>query len=207
VADFLVDATGRSAAVARRLGARMRRDHDLVALWSVADGAAPPRLARPMIERVAGGWWYAVRLDERRTYAAFHTPAATAPALRDSAAWRSRLAATHHLGPLLADAGDFSPPRGSPAGSARLAPCHGTAWAACGDAALAFDPLASQGLLGAMAGGHMLARALLADDREQALADYHTQLHRIGEIYRDRREAFYGDGAASPARSTAAGAG
>jgi flavin-dependent dehydrogenase len=191
-AGFLVVATGRSAALARRLGARRRTEHDLVALWSVAEGRAPERLARPMIERVSDGWWYAVGLDESRTYAAFHVEAADAPAVREPGAWRSRLRSTRFLEPLLAGAGAFTPPRGSPAGGARLDPCRGEGWAACGDSALAFDPLSSQGLLGAMAGGDMLARALLSEDRERGLADYESRLEEIWRIYRDRREAFYG---------------
>lgn len=190
-AGFLVDATGRSAAIARRHGARIRVEHDQVALWAVAEGDAPARLERPLIERTPDGWWYAVRLDERRTYAAFHVPAAAAGQARTAAGWAARLATTRYLSPLLADAGDFPPPRGSPAGGARLAPCRGDSWAACGDAALAFDPLSSQGLLGAMAGGHMLATALLAEDRDGALAGYEARLEAIWRLYRDRRAAFY----------------
>ncbi|HEX8467689.1 MAG TPA: FAD-dependent monooxygenase [Allosphingosinicella sp.] len=191
-AGFLVDATGRSAALARRLGARTRIEHDLVALWAVAEGEAPPRLERPLIERTGDGWWYAVRLCERRTYAAFHVPAASSAKARAPEGWAQGLRATRFLAPLVAEAGAFPPPRGSPAGGSRLGPCRGDGWAACGDAALAFDPLSSQGLLGAMAGGHMLAEALLAEDRERALADYETRLQEIGRLYGDRRAAFYG---------------
>ena len=189
-AGFLVDATGRSAALARRLGARTRIEHDLVALWSVAEGEAPLRLDRPLVERAGEGWWYSVRLDERRTYAALHVPARGAA--RAAEGWTERLLSTRFLAPLLAAAGRFPPPLGSPAGGARLDPVRGDGWAACGDAALAFDPLSSQGLLGAMAGGHMLAEALLAEDRESALLHYEARLEEIWRLYRDRRDAFYG---------------
>jgi hypothetical protein len=57
---------------------------------------------------------------------------------------------------------------------------------------MAFDPLSSQGVLGAMAGGHMLATALLAEDRGRALADYEARLAEIWRLYSDRRAAFYG---------------
>jgi flavin-dependent dehydrogenase len=190
-AGFLIDATGRSAALARRLGARTRTEHDLVALWSVAEGEAPLRLDRPLVERAGEGWWYSVRLDERRTYAALHVPAAAAAQARTAGGWAGRLRSTRFLAPLLAGAGRFSPPLGSPAGGARLEPVLGDCWAACGDSALAFDPLSSQGLLGAMAGGHMLAKALLAEDRGAALSDYEARLAEIWRLYRDRREAFY----------------
>lgn len=205
-AGFLIDATGRSAGIARRLGAQIRIDHDLVALWAIAEGQAPPRLDRPLIERGADGWWYAVRLSERRTYVAFHTDAATART-RSPEEWKARLRATRFLAPNLAAAGDFAAPLGSPAGGSRLQPCRGEGWAACGDAAMAFDPLSSQGVLGAMAGGHMLAKALLAEDRARALADYEARLAEIWRLYDDRRSAFYGE-AVKPgrARSTAGAA-
>lgn len=190
-ADFLIDATGRSAALARRLGARTRTEHDLVALWSVAEGEAPPRLDRPLVERAGEGWWYSVRLDERRTYAALHLPAAAAAKARTAEGWGGLLRSTRFLAPLLAAAGPFPPPLGSPAGGARLDPVSGDGWAACGDSALAFDPLSSQGLLGAMAAGHMLAEALLAEDRVAALTDYEARLEEIWRLYRDRRDAFY----------------
>jgi len=190
-AEFLIDSTGRSAAFARRLGARTRVDHDLVALWAVAEGEAPLRLDRPLIERDGAGWWYAVRLCEGRTYAALHVEASAAAGARAPDSWTARLRSTRFLAPLVAAAGPFGAPLGSPAGGSRLEPCRGEGWAACGDAAMAFDPLSSQGLLGAMAGGHMLARALLAEDREKALADYEGRLGEIGRLYRDRREAYY----------------
>lgn len=184
-ADFVIDATGRAARIGRERGAKIAVAHDLVALWSVATGEAPPRLERPLIERGADGWWFAVRLCARRTYAAFHTEAATA------ASWHERLARTRYLAPLLEGAGDFPPPRGSPAGGARLVPFGGDGWAACGDAAMAFDPLSSQGLLGAMAGGEMLATALLAGNRGAALAGYGARLDEIWRIYADRRASYY----------------
>ena len=190
-AGFLVDSTGRSAALARRLGARTRIEHDLIALWAVAEGEAPPRLERPLIERTGDGWWYSVRLSEHRTYAAFHTMADLAARARSAEQWEARLASTRFLAPHLALAGPFGAPRGSPAGGARLEPCRGIGWAACGDSALAFDPLSSQGVLGAMAGGHMLAEALLAGDRERGLAEYEARLAEIWRIYRERRDVFY----------------
>lgn len=189
-AAFLVDASGRSAAAARRAGARRVVEHDLVALWAVAEGDAPPRLERPLVERVADGWWYAVRLSPSRTYAALHVRAAVAAAARQPEQWTRLVRATRFLAPLLAAAGDFGPPRGSAADGSRLDTCHGPGWAACGDAAMAFDPLSSQGLLSAMAGGHMLAEALL-EGGAAALARYADRLAGIWQIYRRRRADFY----------------
>ncbi|HYH70382.1 MAG TPA: NAD(P)/FAD-dependent oxidoreductase [Methyloceanibacter sp.] len=187
-AAFVVDATGRAARMGRLADAGLTVMHDQIALWSVATGDAPERLERPMIERVADGWWFAVRLDPRRTYAAFHALAREGGAAR--ANWRERLEETRYLAPLLQTAGSFEPPRGSPAGGARLAPVRGPAWAACGDAAMALDPLSSQGLFSAIAGGAMLARAL-GSDRADALDAYERRLDEIWRIYADRRAAYH----------------
>jgi len=187
-AAFVVDATGRAARIGRLAGAELTVMHDQIALWSVATGAAPERLERPMIERVAEGWWFAVRLDQRRTYAAFHVPAREAAVAR--ANWRERLEGTRYLAPRLQGAGSFEPPRGSPAGGARLAPVRGPDWAACGDAAMALDPLSSQGLFSAIAGGAMLARAL-GSDRPDALDAYERRLEEVWRIYADRRAAYH----------------
>jgi flavin-dependent dehydrogenase len=60
---------------------------------------------------------------------------------------------------------------------------------------MAFDPLSSQGLLTAMAGGHMLADALL-EGGEAPLARYADRLAGIWRLYAERRTAFYDRAAA-----------
>jgi flavin-dependent dehydrogenase len=166
-------------------------EETVTAWWSVAHGNAPERLQRPMIERTRDGWWFAVRLGPSQTYAAFHTEGELAPASRRSEAWQARLRATRWLAPQLDGAGGFAPVRGCPAGGKRLRMPCGETWAACGDAAMSLDPLSSQGLLSALAGGHELAKALSAsaDGRKAALAAYRDRLEHIWSIYQTRRKA------------------
>ena len=190
-AAFVVDATGRSARLARRLGALPEAGGKAVAWWSVARGEAPARLQRPMIERTADGWWFAVRLGPDATYTAFHTERPLAP-VRRSEAWLARLRATQWIAPQLEGAGPFAPVCGAPAGGTRLRHPGGDGWAACGDAAMALDPLSSQGLLSALAGGHELAKALSADGRDAALEAYRERLEEVWSIYQARRTALMG---------------
>jgi flavin-dependent dehydrogenase len=66
------------------------------------------------------------------------------------------------------------------------APSAGPGWLAVGDAALACDPLSSQGLFNALYSGLMAARALrsaLAGDTD-ALADYDRTIARVVDAYR-----------------------
>lgn len=57
--DWLVDATGRSAALARQHGAGRVQHDALVAFHArFAAGRAGDRDARTVIEAAPGGWWY-----------------------------------------------------------------------------------------------------------------------------------------------------
>lgn len=69
---------------------------------------------------------------------------------------------------------------------AELEPCAGRSWLAVGDAALAIDPLSSQGLLNALYTG--LAAAESADrylaGAINALTDYIETIRGVRELYR-----------------------
>jgi len=69
VADFLIDATGRRAAVARRLGARIVRDDTLLAHVFFIDREIDDTYTT--IEAAEGGWWYRAPVPGGRTVAMF----------------------------------------------------------------------------------------------------------------------------------------
>src|SRR5439155_12417064 len=87
----------------------------------------------------------------------------TARALQTRAGWTDHLRGARHLGAALdgatLDAGRVHV-RSAP--SALLEPCAADGWAAVGDAASTFDPLASQGIVKALADG-LHAAAAIAD--------------------------------------------
>src|SRR5262249_13079182 len=142
------------------------------------------------------GWWYTARTPGGRTVAWL----TDADLLRGhpwrTAAWfRSRAEATGHVRPLLAGHGYRlgEAPRCTSAGSGRLEPCGGPGWLAAGDAALAFDPLSSQGLLHALAGGTHAARAVadaLGGDGA-ALQRYSAVLGEVWAAYAANRLDYY----------------
>ena len=70
----------------------------------------------------------------------------------------------------------------------------GPGWLAVGDAALACDPLSSQGLFNALYSALTAATALrraLAGDTG-ALTDYQRIIARVVDVYRDHLAAWYG---------------
>ncbi len=158
VTRWLVEATGRSATIARQLGVSRIRDEGLIAVCGF--GRSGKSFDRTLIEAVAEGWWYGAVLPDETAVLALHVrPQAAQMARRE---WRQCLQRTAFIR-------EFFPPSGfsdrlsiTDAGGGRLERLHGTYWIACGDAAMSFDPLSSQGIYSAMVSGLSAARAILA---------------------------------------------
>jgi flavin-dependent dehydrogenase len=194
VARFVVEAGGRAAPLARALGRRRHRADRLACCWlhgeAAADGivftAAEPE-----------GWWYTAPLPAGRRTLAFHTDSdlPVAKALVGSAALLPRAHRLANLGALLT-AVDFKPVGlmgYCAAHSCRTTPAAGDGWLAVGDAALACDPLSSQGLFNALYSGMMAARAIrrtLAGDA-LALPEYRQSLEQVADAYRANLSAWY----------------
>lgn len=195
-ATHLIDATGRRAVLARRAGANRRLGPALVAAWAVGTSRRhdhPARTDRTLIQTQPDGWWYGAFLPDGRPIAAFHTLPRLASQLRaDPAHWRSKLEQATILSAYISpDLFETASVRGADARDAVLVPYSGDGWIACGDAALAFDPLASHGIVNAVYTGHMAANVLLASDYDSACRHYSRRLEQIWEIYRARCDALY----------------
>ncbi|WP_338693281.1 NAD(P)/FAD-dependent oxidoreductase [Bradyrhizobium sp. 26S5] len=195
-ARFLIDAGGRAAPIARRLGARRRRHDRLVCGW--IHGAASGSKGLTFIEAVEDGWWYSAPLPNERRVVAFHTDAdlASAHIARDRQEMLRRATSAAHLSELLESVA-FAPDQVSgftAAHSSHLAPCMGDGWLAAGDAAINFDPLSSQGLFNAMYTG--LAAAEAADrylsESIDGLSDYERSITGIRTAYAERLAFWYG---------------
>ena len=195
---ILIDAGGRRAGLARRLGARRRVRDRLVSLWAHGRVMLPVRHAGVgHLEAVADGWWYSAPIPGGRRVLAFHTDA-DLPAARaycGPAALLDHLRDAPGTAELLAECG-FAPD-----GPHGIAAAHGCAldrpagpgWLAVGDAALACDPLSSQGLLNALYTG--LAAAEAADRSlagTEASADYIRAIRQIDDAYRRHLALWYG---------------
>jgi len=153
-ARFLIDATGRPGAVARRQGATIWQDTDLVALIWTASRTEGPALMQA--EASPDGWWYAVPYGQAQTIG-FVTSAQHAKYINSDVQTflhtprsMTRLIDLKGLGPLQ---------RMMDCRSAVLEEMSGSGWIAAGDAAAAFDPISSQGLFNALSSGFFAANA------------------------------------------------
>lgn len=193
-ARFLVDATG-TAQLARRRGARLVAIDRLLGFtrFLASDPCADPRT---LVETFADGWWYTAGLPDRRRVAACLTDAHLARRLRlaDPDQWADLLAAMPVLGALLGDAGPWGPLLIRPAQSRYLEPVAGEDWLAVGDAASAFDPLSSQGMVKALRSGIYAGYAigdLLTRGDDTGLRRYRQLIRAEFESYAKARAKYY----------------
>jgi flavin-dependent dehydrogenase len=192
---IVIDAAGRRSQVLVPHGARRRVDDRLSCAFIRAEAVSLPA-GVIHIEAEAEGWWYAAPVPGGAGILSFHTDAdlSAATMVRTMEGLLARARALLMLGELVAQR---SWERGQwgycAAHGAWLTPAAGNAWLAAGDAALAFDPLAAQGLFNAMylglAAGEATHRHLAGD--QSALADYGTQVSAIRQAYCTRHAAWY----------------
>ena len=161
VADFLIDATGRRAAIARRLGARIVRDDTLLAHVFFVDKTLDDTYTQ--VEAAEDGWWYRAPVPGGRTVAMFvGAPASRRPDRRRPAA--------------VLDASSF-----------RLDHVAGPRWLAIGDAAAALDPLSSHGLGNALFTGMRAADAIATGRTDE----YEEAVDKMWNVYVSRRRELY----------------
>lgn len=198
-ADHLVDATGRAARPARRVGATLIRSDHLVAIAGLLGTpmTATAELERTsLVESTPWGWWYTAPLPGGRRTVMAMTDADLVAGLRllDPDVWWAQVQLAGHIRDRTARWKE--PPqrlRVLAAGSACASPAAGPGWAAVGDAATATDPLAARGIVTALATGLVAARAILADRAGEtgALDAYARRIAAVHAEYLTAQAAQY----------------
>jgi flavin-dependent dehydrogenase len=165
-AGFVVDATGRSAALLRTLGVgRIVADRQIAILATYPDDGDD--YSGTTVEAVRDGWWYTTPLPGGRRVLAYLTDADLwRGGPRD---WCALLDETHHIRHIAGPSAMTTRTRAYPAGTAQAARLSGEGWLAVGDAAASFDPLSSQGLATAVLMGSRAGDAIAHPDRETAI--------------------------------------
>jgi flavin-dependent dehydrogenase len=172
----LVDATGRGATLARQQGSRRVRLDRQVALVGVFDNVAEED-STTLVESVENGWWYASPLVGERRVVAFLTDGDLLPpvALHEES-WREALGRTTYISATVAGGKWTGRLVASPAETSYLDHLFGPGWLAVGDAAMAWDPLSSQGIATAILMGGRAAERIAA-----GLGDGDTESLRLWE--------------------------
>ena len=191
-ADFVVDATGRSARLAGSLGARRVIYDHLIGVAGFFDGdtATPVEEdSSTLVEAVSSGWWYSSRLPGGKLIAVYMTDGDLLDpgALRQTNRWLALLNKTKYTAQRVCKyaVGSPTPPRILPAHTVRLTTVAGNGWLAAGDSAVAYDPLASHGISMAMGSGFNAASSIIEylSGRPDALRVYESLIDRSFAYY------------------------
>jgi flavin-dependent dehydrogenase len=159
-ARFVVDATGRRATFARRAGARPLAFDRLVGfarLFTLDPDSEPDTL----IEAAPYGWWYTAPAGDRRVVACMtDSDLARRLELSDERSWLDLFNQTCWMRRGVGDASPRGAPVVRPANSTRLDKVCSSDWLAVGDAASAYDPLSSQGIVKSLRSGIFASYAI-----------------------------------------------
>ncbi|MDB5034509.1 MAG: oxidoreductase [Chlorobi bacterium] len=198
--SWLIDAAGRGSRIASAIGVERRHEDRLVAFHARFRGAGEvtDRDSRTLIESVAEGWFHTALLPGGERVVTLFTDA-DAPWLnriKEAAGFLEAINRTEHLSRMLNDYGYriTGRLRSADARSSRLDRFYGDGWMAVGDAAVAFDPLSSQGILFAIYSGLKAGEALVnysGDDGDDALNGYASAVGGVYDSFLEHRLSYY----------------
>jgi flavin-dependent dehydrogenase len=196
-ADFLVDATGVSAVIARQVAGKRHLADRMVGISArVQIEGSVPSDTFTLVEAFDSGWWYTARLPGAQAVVALMTD----PDCVRSNEWAkpecfwSALRTFPYTWDRVKNGRPIAFPKVVPAFSACLNPLYGRDWIAVGDAAASYDPLSSSGIPRALDSGIRAARAVcqyLTRRQQDELCTYNEYIQATFERYIGDRQRVY----------------
>ena len=196
-AKLVVDATGRKSLLACRQGAKRITCDRLVGVVCFFSSGSPQFRSDndTLVEAGEDGWWYSAALPDSRIIVAYMTDADLfgKASKRTPNYWQPQRRNAPHTHARIRSRALQSGPFIFAANSSRLDDVAGKNWLAVGDAAMAFDPLSSQGVYNALMSGVLAAQAIecsLAGDQRE-LHSYAVVIENNFAKYLVAREKYY----------------
>ena len=193
-ARFVIDASGRPARFAMQRGARPMCSDKLAGVFVLFNvGSSYDTL----IEAAENGWWYSTAVPGHTMVAGWmsDTDLIREMSLKSAEPWHALLAKSEHTRRRLGKAVPKTEPMIFAAHSQILSEVGGHGWVAAGDAAMTFDPLASQGILKALRSGKMAS--FVAADFLLRGAETHERYARLARTeyaeYERAKHAYYSE--------------
>lgn len=194
-ARFIIDATGRSSFLVKQLGGVRKNVDHLIGLVTTSEIRYQPIQENfVLVESEKNGWWYSADIPGNKIVFAFMTDADlykkedyNAQNFYKKLLQTTNFTKKRYAGSLLENIKIYA------ANSYIMTKTHGTNWMAIGDAAMAFDPLSSQGIYKAIKSG-INAAAIIHEQftyNINALENYSNSLHATFEKYMHLRKLYY----------------
>ncbi|WP_157729550.1 NAD(P)/FAD-dependent oxidoreductase [Tumebacillus algifaecis] len=197
-AEWVIDATGRNSHFAHRQNVQRQAYDHLVAITGLfITDHDQDQDSLTTIEASEHGWWYTALLPERRRVVAYLSDGdlPLTKEARNPDRWQQMLFESTQIGSLMMKHNYqlHIPPRMVNANSSCLPTAVGDRWLAIGDAAAAYDPLSSQGILMALGTALESTEALLAHRKgdTRAIPAYADFVNQIYLEYLGSRDYFY----------------
>lgn len=195
---FIIDCTGRSHFVSRKLSIPLLRYDSLISVTSLLSIDSNPAPTESIIESSRDGWWYSACIPGNKRAISFFTNAKTNyfKEYTQLNTFYKKINETSFLKNILQypDPDKLSDLNFQYANSEKPACVCGNNWISVGDAAAAFDPLSSQGISTALRMGIKAAGAVtakLASNSTAGLEAYEKTYSDLYTDYLDQRQKYY----------------
>ncbi|MGB0505045.1 MAG: NAD(P)/FAD-dependent oxidoreductase [Pikeienuella sp.] len=195
----LIDATGRKSWLVRRMDSPSKRQNRQMAVIGWVNDTANETERATKVKSVENGWWYTAPLPNRQRVIAFHGLAEDVGILCKKPDRFLAQAQRCELDVGLGAATVLSAPLQSCDASLRLSSkVAGKRWLAIGDAALALDPLSSQGMHFALYSAIMASDAICKARQNEATAfeAMQTYCNQVSDVFvanQRTRHMFYNE--------------
>lgn len=192
-ANFVIDATGKKASFARKLGTKWKIHDNLVGVVGFYERGLQQKNQHSMIiESAPDGWWYSSPLPKNRMIVVFMTDSDICRNIRVQDNWNNLIAKTNHIKKTI-DSKLSSLVKIYSAYSHVIKQNNHSNWIPTGDAAASFDPLSSLGI------GHAMTSAIHAAKiaHEQLTYGHNLISNYLKDIvdsfnhYLERRKYYY----------------
>lgn len=195
-ASVVVDATGRHARLARRLGAQREVIDKLVGLTAQFTDTSDDGQCYTLVEAAPDGWWYSAPIGDRKIVTMLMTDSDLCKHhdFASDDGWSRQLEDAQLTAARIRSAQRVWGPRPFSALSHRLVRDSSvTPWIAVGDAALAVDPASGSGVVRALRSAHAGAAAILdhLHGLPNALSEYEAELDAEWKRYQEQRTLYY----------------
>lgn len=200
ICQWLIDCTGRNGYIAKGLAVERRYEDRLLAFFAhfkPDESAEVDQDSRTLVESAPQGWFHTALLPSAERVVTFFTDAAT-DAVKQAKSVEGFLELIEdsvHLSSKLKRHGYVivEKPQARDARSNRLTNFHGEGWLAAGDAATAYDPLSSQGILFSLYSGLKAGEALAGHlgGNSEAFSKYDAVVANVYEAFLVNQRAAY----------------
>lgn len=195
--DWIIDATGRSSVVLKQLGIQRTKHHDQLAAVCWLKPKFDEKDQTSRIKSVRNGWFYSALLpDQHRVLAFYGLPVEVAEMIRNPELFHEAVNKTNILNYEIKHESLAVGLQATKAGLSKANKVEGDRWVAVGDAALALDPLSSQGMFFSLYSGIKGAETIIQSmamgyESKYISSQYQNKVDEVFEANQKSRKYYY----------------